>query len=96
MARGQRPNDAAKPARAQLVQLIKERGPLQLSGRTKLLGRVRRFKEAMRAKRLRSPTPLGLFVDSSQTARGNRQLQGERHDQDQWPRYRESEGATVA
>ena len=52
-----------RPFKERLVQLILERGPLQLSGAAKLLGRDRRFKEAMSAQRLRFPTFLELFGD---------------------------------
>ena len=62
-ARDERRREAMLPFKEQLVQLIQERGPLQLSGAARLLGRDRGVKQALSVQRLRFPTFLGLFDD---------------------------------
>ena len=59
-----------RPFKERLVQLILERGPLQLSGAARLLGSYRRFKEVMSEQRLRPPTCLALFDDIATSGRG--------------------------
>ena len=59
-----------------LVQLILERGPLQLSGAARLLGRDRNFKQAMSEHRLRFPTFLKLFDDLATSGRGQQTIVG--------------------
>ena len=73
-ARDERRREAMLPFKEQLVQLIQERGPLQLSGAARLLGRDRGFKQAMSAQRLRYPTFLGLFDDLVTSGRGQRTI----------------------
>ena len=65
-----------RPLEERLVQLILERGPLQLSGAARLLGRDRGFKQALSAQRLRFPTFLGLFDDLVASGRGQRTIVG--------------------
>ena len=55
VARDDKRREAMRPFKERLVQLILERGPLQLSGAARLLGRYRRFKEGMSEQRLRPP-----------------------------------------
>ena len=64
------------PYKERLVQLIQERGPLQLSGAARLLGRDKSFKQTMSAQRLRFPTFLGLFDDLATTGRGQQTIVG--------------------
>ena len=59
-----------QPFKERLVQFILERGPLQLSGAARLLGRDKNFKQTMSAQRLRFPTFLELFDDLVTTGRG--------------------------
>ena len=66
-ARDDKRREAMRPFKERLVELILERGPLQLSGAAKLLGRGRRFKQAKSEQRLRCPTFLGLFDDLATT-----------------------------
>ena len=65
-------NSSTTPFRKRLVQLTRERGPLQLPGATKLLGRDRWLKQAMSEQRLRRPTFLELLGDLVTTGRGQR------------------------
>ena len=74
VARDDRRREAMRPYKERLVQLIQERGPLQLSGAARLLGRDRQFKQAMSAQRLRFPTFLGLFDDLVTTGRGQQRI----------------------
>ena len=62
------------PYKERLVQLIQERGPLQLSAAARLLGRDRQFKLSMSAQRLRFPTFLALFDDFVTTGKGQRTI----------------------
>ena len=71
-ARDERRREAMEPFKERLVQLIQERGPLQLSGAARLLGRDKSFKQTMSAQRLRFPTFLELFDDLVTTGRANR------------------------
>ena len=64
------------PFKERLVQLILERGPLQLSGAARLLGRDRGFKQAMSEQRLRFPTFLELFDDLATSGRGQQTIVG--------------------
>ena len=73
-ARDERRREAMRPYKERLVQLIQERGPLQLSGAARLLGRDRTFKQAMSAQRLRFPTFLELFDDLVTTGRGQQTI----------------------
>ena len=61
-----------RPFKERLVQLILERGPLQLSGAARLLGRDRGFKQAMSEQRLRFPTILELLMIWRPMDRANR------------------------
>ena len=65
-SRGSRRREAMRPFKEFLVQLIKERGGLQLSGAARHLGRDPGFKHAMGAQRRRLPTFLELLTTSSQ------------------------------
>ena len=76
IARDDKRREAMRPCKGRLVKLILERGPLQLSGATKLLGRDRRFKEVMSEQRLRSPTLLALFDDIATSGRGQQTIVG--------------------
>ena len=73
-ARDDRRREAMRPYKERLVQLILERGPLQLSGAARLLGRDRGFKQTMSAQRLRFPTFLELFDDLVTTGRGQQTI----------------------
>ena len=73
-ARDERRREAMRPYKERLVQFIQERGPLQLSGAARLLGRDRTFRQAMSAQRLRSPTFLELFDDLVTTGRGQQTI----------------------
>ena len=76
-ARDERRREAMRPFTERLVQLILERGPLQLSGAARLLGRDRQFKQAMSAHRLRFPTLLELFDDLVTSGRGQQTIVGQ-------------------
>ena len=76
VARGDRRREAMRPFKERLVQLILERGPLQLSGAARLLGRGRGFKQAMSEQRLRSPTFLALFDDLATSGQGQQTIVG--------------------
>ena len=73
-ARGDKRRETMRPFKERLVQLILERGPLQLSGAARLLGRGRTFRQAMSAQRLRFPTFLELFDDLVTTGRGQQTI----------------------
>ena len=75
-ARDERRREAMLPFKEQLVQLVQERGPLQLPGAARLLGRDRGFKQAMSEQRLRSPTFLALFDDLATSGRGQQTIVG--------------------
>ena len=74
VARDDKRREAMRPFKERLVQLILERGPLQLSGAARLLGRSKQFKETMSAQRLRFPTFLGLFDDLVTTGKGQQTI----------------------
>ena len=74
VARDERRREAMRPYKERLVQLIQERGPLQLSGAARLLGRDKSFKQTMSAQRLRFPTFLELFDDLVTTGRGQQTI----------------------
>ena len=74
VARDDKRREAMGPFRDRLVQLIMERGPLQLSGAARLLGRDRKFKMSMSAQRLRFPTFLALFDEFVTTGRGQQTI----------------------
>ena len=76
VARDDRRREAMRPFKERLVQLILERGPLQLSGAARLLGRDRQFKQAMSEQRLRFPTFLELFDDLATSGRGQQTIVG--------------------
>ena len=70
VARDDRRREVMLPFKERLVQLILERGPLQLSGAARLLGRDRGFKQAMSEQRLRCSTFLALFFATPLQADG--------------------------
>ena len=75
-ARDDRRREVMSPFKERLVQLILERGPLQLSGAARLLGRDRGFKQAMSEQRRRSPTFLAFFDDVAASGRGQQTTVG--------------------
>ena len=76
VARDDKRREAMGPFKERLVQLILERGPLQLSGAARLLGRDRQFKLAMSAQKLRFPMFLALFDDFDTSGRGQQTIVG--------------------
>ena len=95
-ALGDRRREAMKLFKERLVQLILERGPLQAPGAAKLLGRDRRFKQAMSEQRLRLPTFLVLFDDLITRRRGPQTVVSLAPASRSRPTGRQLEGAVVA
>ena len=73
-ARDDKRRETMRPFKEQLVQLIMERGPLQLSGAARLLGRDKNFRQAMSDQRLRFPTFLELFDDLVTSGKGQQTI----------------------
>ena len=77
VARDDKRREAMRPFKERFVQLILERGPLQLSGAARLLGRDRRFKEVMSEQRLRPPPGCWHLLDDVATSgRGKQTIVG--------------------